>query len=405
VFSGIIGGIASYFILKLEGRGGMHGWQWLFLIEGLPAVIIGVCAWFVLPNKPANAHWLTPNDRKLLSDHVAHGNAAHHQQHHGHADHDSTAFVHHASSVQVSSTYVEASSSAIDQPPVQSDDGFAPRLSWSERWHRIRQTTAFRTLTFKLVWLFSFANFFTMIPISILSFYLPSVIQHLGLGKGLDSNLFSTLPYSLAALVMYVNSRHSDSTKERFRHILFVTLIGVPAFLMLSLLSNPALQLLMACVGAACMWGSKPILFAWMSYAMPGSKAVGIALVIAVGNCGGLLGPPIMGWFMTHTGSYSGGILIVALCEGIFAFFIVLINREVNRGSFAFEAAPVQSEEVPLELGSVRHTGVVAAAGPGIAAEDRRSFGVADDDGLRLEPSNDDALSGDVDPQDTLYPD
>jgi MFS transporter, ACS family, tartrate transporter len=60
VFAGILGGVLSYPLLKLEGVGGLHGWQWLFMTEGLPAVVIGVVAYFALPSDPSDASWLNP---------------------------------------------------------------------------------------------------------------------------------------------------------------------------------------------------------------------------------------------------------------------------------------------------------------------------------------------------------
>lgn len=159
---------------------------------------------------------------------------------------------------------------------------------------------------------------------------MPALIGQFGWSP-IASNLASTIPYSVASVAMYLNSRSSDRTGDRFVHSTLVTLGSAVSFLTLAVVPNLLyVQLLLLTAAAASMWASKPILFAWMSETMPGDLAVAIAFVIAVGNLGGLCGPLLMGWSKSAYGSYNRALWALALLELCFAACLVWVRRELQ---------------------------------------------------------------------------
>lgn len=174
----------------------------------------------------------------------------------------------------------------------------------------------------------------------------------------------SAIPYAFASILMYLNSRASDNSGERFIYTTMVTLGSALSFLLLAA-CPPILgvQLTLIALAAGCMWASKPILFAWMSevsflidvsdtiddgfdfshasfdssfippfyQVMKGDLAVAIAFVIAVGNMGGLIGPLLMGWSKSRFGNYQAALWVLACVELLFAGCCVWAREELRK--------------------------------------------------------------------------
>jgi ACS family tartrate transporter-like MFS transporter len=254
--AGVIGGPLSGALLSLDGRAGLAGWQWLFLVEGVPAIALGFVVLRVLTERPSDAGWLTPDERNALVASLDSG-------HDGPSDEAGTI------------------SEALRNP---------------------------RT------WLLA-AVYFT-IPVTLygIGFWLPQMLKTASSGASDAAvGLMVAIPYACGAVAMVVVGRHSDRTRERRWHVL------VPALACaLALAVTPAgsgigwtlATLSLAMAGLASMFGP---FWALATTTMRGtSAAAGIALVNSVGNTGGFVGPYLLGAINDATHSFAFGFAAIA---------------------------------------------------------------------------------------------
>lgn len=252
--SGVIGGPISGALLNWHGRAGMSGWQWLFLMEGLPAILLGGVVLLYLTNRPQDAAWLTNDQRAWLLDRLA----------------------------------VEAGN------PTGKD---------------LRTFIAFRT---PAIWALTFVYFGLNTVSYGVSFWLPNLIHSLSGVSNVAIGLLSAIPYLAAVIVMIWVGLHSDRSGERRWHT------AVPAFAAASALAVAAysnsLPVSIAAISVAVLGVFSMVAPFWT---MPTSLlsgvavAVGIALINSVGNLGGFFGPYIIGWLRNATGNFRGGLLVV----------------------------------------------------------------------------------------------
>jgi len=269
--SGIIGGPISGWLLGMDKLHGLAGWQWLFLIEGLPAVLLGAIVYFAVEDRPESARWLSEEQRKWLLDTLR----------------------------------------AEDAETLPGE-----------------KVSTFSAFALPSVWLLAFV-YFTLNTMSYgISLWLPTVLKQ-GSSFGIQAiGYISTLPYLLAVGTMVLNGLHSDKTGERFWHI------AVPAFAAAVALvasghaaSFPWLVSLFAIAyaGTQCMLGP---FWAVSSRILTGvSAAAGIALINSVGNLGSGLGPYIIGYISTRTGSFQLALLLVGTLLGLGAAAALLVRR------------------------------------------------------------------------------
>lgn len=253
--AGVVGGPISGALLSLDGRSGLAGWQWLFLIEGVPAVALGFVVLRVLTEKPAEAAWLSDEERTALIASLAEG---------------------------------------FDRGSADGGAGAALRDS--------------RT------WLMA-AVYFT-IPVTLygIGFWLPQMLKTASAGASdFAVGLLSAIPYACGAIAMVIVGRHSDRTGERRWHVL-VPAVACAIGLMLTPMGSgivwvvAALSIAMA--GLASMFGP---FWALATSTMRGaSAAAGIALVNSVGNTGGFVGPYLLGAINDATHSFAFGFVAIA---------------------------------------------------------------------------------------------
>ena len=264
---GIVGGPGSaWLITALSGTGGLAGWQWMFLVEGLPCILLGVLALHFVPNRPADAAWLTEQEKRLLANEIG-ASAAHNHS-----------FLAVARDVRV---YVLA-----------------------------------------------LAYFCIIAAIYAISFWLPTFIKAQGVNDTVQLGWYSALPYVAAAFGMYYMGRRSDRVGERRFHSAVPATVG-GLLLAASILvdGNLAASLVLLTLGTCALWMAYTVFWAMPSEYIKGPAAAGgIALINTIGLSGGFWGPAIIGWAKTATGNLHLGVLILAALP-IIAALIILANK------------------------------------------------------------------------------
>ncbi|WP_254073951.1 MFS transporter [Burkholderia sp. S171] len=256
--SGVVGGPLSGGILTIfEGVHGLHGWRWLFLLEGLPAVLLGVVTLFWLDDGPAKAKWLPAADRE-----------------------------------RIAATLEQENTSRAGESQHRFADAFRNRN----------------------VWLMTAVNFALLGNTYGVSFWLPQIARGLGVRNPMANGLVTMLPFVVASIAMLVISRSSDRHGERRFHLIAssfasaagLALAAVSAGMPVLSLTGLALALSGALGGLAVLW------------AIPGTLLSGtaagaaIALMATVGNLSGYASPVLIGWISQRTGHVEDGLLALA---------------------------------------------------------------------------------------------
>ena len=258
--SGLIGGPFSGWILShfAAGQGGLAGWQWMFLLQGIPTVVLGALAIFLLSDSFANAKWLGAHERAVLE-----------------ADHRLDA----ASKPASSAT---DSLSAVFKNPA--------------------------------IWAFGLIYFCIQSGVYAINFWLPSIIKSLGFSDTLVIGWISAIPYLLAAVFMLLVGRSADLHKERRWHLVVPMLMGaVGLVIAVNFAAHPAIAILGltiatmgALTGLPMFW---PVPTAMLS---AGAAAGGLALINSMGQMAGFLSPYLVGFVKDATGSTDAALYFLA---------------------------------------------------------------------------------------------
>jgi ACS family tartrate transporter-like MFS transporter len=254
--AGVIGAPISSALLQLHGFWGLHGWQWLFLIEGLPAILLAPVVLLWMTERPADAKWLSPEERDWLAREMA---AEHAHTEHAHV------------------------------------------------------TLRDALLSVKL-WIVSVPYFLIVIAFYGISFWLPQMLQTAsGLGSA-TVVLLSAIPYVAATIGLVVVGASSDRMRERRWHVAVPCLIGAAGFILTVITPQTiGVSLAMLSIAAFGIWGTLGPFWTLPTAFLRGSAAAGgIALVNSVGNVGGFVGPTLVGWVREATGGFHSGLLTLA---------------------------------------------------------------------------------------------
>lgn len=260
--------ISGWVMSEMGGRGGLANWQWLFLGEGIPSIVVGLLALVVVVDKPEAARWLTANEKQLVL-----------------ADLD------------------------------------ADRLKSGPREHSFSAA-----VRLPRVWLLTLIHFCAISSNTTIGFWVPTIIQGFGVRSAIKIGALSAVPYIGAMIGMITVSRHSDRTLERRFHAAIpclacaTGLIGINVFA-----SRPELAfvaLFVAVTSALCyngpFWQIPPMI-------LTGTAAAGgIALINSLGTLSGWVGPTIVGWLAEVTGRTATGLYVVAGLEVLGASLILL---------------------------------------------------------------------------------
>lgn len=282
--STVIGAPISGLVLNLEGVAGLHGWQWMFILEAVPALVMTFVVWFYLTDRPADAHWLRPDESAWLQD----------------------------------------------------------RLD-AERRNResIVHLTWLRSLRDPRVIAFGFVYMAINIPQYGLSFFLPQIVTAFGGLSNFAAGVITALPYAVGAIGMVLWGRHSDRTSERKFHVVIPLALIVAGLGLAAVTPSPTMKMLFLCVAGFGFFAVLPVFWTLPTALLSGTAAAaGIAAVNSIGNLGGYFGPQIFGLLRDATGSDLTGLMFLAGCAvvGIVIVLVLGHNPALER------AAPTPAE-------------------------------------------------------------
>jgi MFS family permease len=257
--AGIVGGPVSGAVLGLDGAAGLAGWQWLFLLEGVPSVALGIVVLFFLDDVPERAEWLSPAERAAIVDRLRAEDAA-------------------------------------GPSPVQ---------------------TTGAALRDRKLWLLAAVYFTIPVALYAIGFFLPQMIASAQAGAAAPLGTFgigvvSAIPYLVGAVGMVVAGRHSDRTGERRWHVATAAIGGGAAFAAAGFVHGLAASIVLlsiATLGLASMFG--PFWSLATSFTTGVGAAAGIALINSVGNIGGFVGPSVVGYLRDLTSSFAMGFVFI----------------------------------------------------------------------------------------------
>jgi MFS family permease len=253
--SGVIGGpVSGYILTTFNGANGWHGWQWLFLLEGIPSVVVGILVFVMLDDRIARATWLTPQERQLLEGNIATEDASKHDL------------------------------------PVRT------------------------VLASPRVWLMSLIYFSFVMGLYGVSFWLPTIIKATGVTDAFMIGLLSAIPFAAAVVGMVLVSRSADRRRERRWHIALPAAAGAVG-LVLSVVWAHNTPLAMASLTLATMGilTTLPLFWSLPTAFLAGTgAAAGIAMINSIGNLAGFLSPYAVGWLKQATAANDSGMYMLA---------------------------------------------------------------------------------------------
>lgn len=264
--SSVIGAPISTSLLGLDWFG-LQGWQWMFLLEAIPTIILGFVVLRLLTDRPAEAKWLSNEERAWLAQALD-------AEHAGPA-HEST----------------KSLRSAL----------LLPR-----------------------VWLLGLVYFGILVGLYGFGFWLPQILASLSELSNAQVGLATMIPYTLACLGLIFTGKSSDATGERPMHVAGPALLGAIALVGSGLNINPLLSFVALTVAAVGIYSGLPAFWAFASEGLRGVAAAGaIALINSIGNLGGFLGPVAIGLVRQRTGSYTASLILIAGCLVMTALLVL----------------------------------------------------------------------------------
>jgi MFS transporter, ACS family, tartrate transporter len=267
----VTGSLVSSQILALGSWGGLDGWQWLFILEAVPAIILGVVVMVYLTDGPEQAQWLNLEQRDWLVGRLA-----------------------------------------------------------AERAQReaIRHYALGETLRNPRVWLLTLVYFGQNVTGYGLVLFLPQIVSRFDVGIALNG-LISALPYVAAGIAMVLWGMHSDRTGERHLHAAAACFLNFSGLAVCVFLQDPTLMMIAIILGQMGQSAIAPTFWTLPTAMLSGTAAAGgIALINAVGNLGGFLGPYLMGVIKDATGSFSIGLLAIAMGALVSAIVLVALGHD-----------------------------------------------------------------------------
>lgn len=257
-----IGSAISGVILGMDGLYGLKGWQWLFLLEGLPAVVLGVVVYFYLTDSPKLARWLSDGEKSRLSQ------------------------------------MLEAEHRADPAP-----------CSGSAR------TGLFTELTSATVLKFSVAYFCLVNSLAMVAVWTPLIVKSFSGGAGnTQIGLLAAIPQVCTVIGMIWWGRRSDRAQERRWHLILPMLFAALGWLMTAWSSHPAVQLLGVCFASTGAYTAMSIFWTTPDHALSfRARALGIAVINAVGNLGSAFNPLVVGWLKDLTHSFATGLIYASI--------------------------------------------------------------------------------------------
>jgi ACS family tartrate transporter-like MFS transporter len=299
-----------------DGWFGLEGWRVMFLVEGLPAVLLGVVTWFYLTDRPADATWLDEEERNWLESELA------------------------SEAAEVSTTH-----------------------GWSLK----------RALTSARVLALAFVYFGVVYGLYALSFFLPSIVAGFSETFGTDFSFFQTglivsVPFVVGGIAMVVWGRHSDRTNERVWHTAAPTMVGALSIPIALYLDSPFLVMLAITITAVGIFATLPVFWSLPSMFLTGAAAAaGIALINSLGNLAGFAAPYVTGAVTDATGSAQLGMWFVGGLMFLAGVVVVVLGAAPRSET----ASPGSGEAMSESAKSIRGRPRPEATADGVIDESR----------------------------------
>ncbi len=278
----VIGAPVSGLLLEMDGFLGIKGWQWLYVMEALPAIILGITFFLILPDRPSDAKWLTDEEKDWLNGQLAQDRAA-----------------------GASAPHRSAMSLLVDR----------------------------RVLMLAAVF------FLTAVPSYGLSLWLPQVIKGVGFSN-VATGLLAAVPFVFGSIALIVVGISSDRHNERIWHTVWPTVLSFAGLAVGAFAANTAVQFVGICLATMGVYGIKGPFLALVSHSFPErTAAAGIAAVTMLGNLSGFVAPYMVGILIDQFGSYRYGLVGLAAQALLGAVLLVIWSRRHSFGA-AYSRAP-----------------------------------------------------------------
>ncbi|MGI5128776.1 MFS transporter [Pseudonocardia sp. CA-107938] len=280
--SSVLGSPISALLIQ-NGAGTLgfaEGWRFMFFVEGIPAVLLGIVVIFLLPSKPRNARWLTTAEATALETTIA----------------------------------------AEDAQTVE------------------REVTVREALTNVRVLALSTVYFGVVFGLYVLGFFLPTVIKGFGTQFGvkitlLENGLITAIPYAVATVAMFFWSRHSDARQERAWHVALPAFVGAAGIIGSIYMNSPVLVMVFVTICTVGVFTAIPVFWQLPNAFLTGvGAAAGIALINSFGNLAGFAGPYLTGLLKDLTGSIAPGLWVVAGFMVLSGIIVLALARQ-NAGN------------------------------------------------------------------------
>ncbi len=271
----ILGGPVSGLIMDHVHWLGLSGWRWLLILEGVPAVICGVLVYLLLPSRPAEAKFLTPEEKEWITTELAREEETKLKEH---------------------------------------------------------QISVAQTFAHLRVWHLAWIQFTFIIGLYSLGFWMPQVIKSLSSHySNTTVGLLAVIPQVVGLAAMVLVSRSSDRSLERRYHAAIPAVIAGMAWLLLGAPNSPAVSMLLLSTIAIGVYSMLAPFWALPVEFLSGyAAASGIALINSIAALGGFVGPFAIGFIKDKTGSLSGGLAFVGISMIVSAVFLVLLPKKAR---------------------------------------------------------------------------
>ncbi|MDE9429122.1 4-hydroxyphenylacetate permease [Xenorhabdus bovienii] len=277
------GSLASGYILEMDGIWDLRGWQWLFLLEGFPSVLLGFVVWFYLDDSPEKAKWLTREDKQCLQEMMERDKLSR----------------------------------------VQSNGPASPK------------TSLWREVLTPIILMYTFAYFCLTNTLSAINIWTPQIMQSFNQGSShVMIGLLTAIPQFCTILGMIYWSRRSDRLQERKMHTALPYLFAAAGWILTSLTNHSMVQLLGIIMASTGSFTAMAVFWTTPDQSISlRARAIGIAVINATGNVGSAVSPLLIGWLKDQTGSFNSGLYFVAGLLIIGALMVLFIPMKQTQRS------------------------------------------------------------------------
>jgi MFS transporter, ACS family, tartrate transporter len=272
--SSVIGApLSSLILTTLDGAFGFKGWQWLFLIEGAPALIMGVVVWLALPSRPEDAKFLTAAEKTTLIDLLARERTTR---------------------------------------------------------ERTEKFSIWQAMTDMRVAAMCVIALGLVIGTTGAAIWMPQFVKAFGLST-MQVGLVTAIPSLVAVVVTLFAGWNADRTGARVAHVAVPFLCAAIGFVLAAITASPVIGLLGLVIGTAGIAAGSPSVWVLPTALLTGTaSAAGLALINATGSTGGFFGPYVIGWVRDATGSFSMPLLFLAAVMAAAAGVVIVLGRQMR---------------------------------------------------------------------------